>query len=74
MIFPNKTIVERIRKEYPAGTRVQLVKMHDPYNRIPLGGQGTVRAVDDTGTIFVNWDCGSRLGVVYGEDECRKIG
>ena len=28
---------------------------------------------DELGTIFVNWDCGSGLGVGYGEDIIGKI-
>ena len=34
---------------------------------------GTVRSVDDTGTVFVSWDNGSGLGVVYGVDRIRKL-
>ena len=73
MFFPSRSIVERIQKEYPAGTRVELVELNDPYRTLPQGLQGTVACVDDTGTIHVNWDNGCRLGVVYGEDSCRKI-
>ena len=29
MMFPKQEIVEKIRKEYPKGTRVKLVKMDD---------------------------------------------
>ena len=29
--------------------------------------------VDDIGTIHVSWDCGSSLGIAYGEDLCKKI-
>ena len=29
--------------------------------------------LDTIGTIHVFWDCGSSLGVVYGEDSCRRI-
>lgn len=29
--------------------------------------------VDDIGSIHVAWDRGDTLGVVFGEDECRKI-
>lgn len=29
MRFPNKETVERIRREYPAGARVELVRMED---------------------------------------------
>lgn len=73
MFFPDRKIVERIKKEYPSGTRVELVELNDPYRHLPDGLQGTVSCVDDTGTIHVDWDNGSRLGVVYGEDRCRKI-
>lgn len=73
MFFPNRNIVERIKKEYPAGTRVELIEMNDPYRPMPEGLQGTVTCVDDTGTIHVNWDNGSSLGVVYGEDRCQRV-
>lgn len=73
MFFPNRNIVECIKKEYPAGTRVELIEMNDPYRPMPEGLQGTVTCVDDTGTIHVNWDNGSSLGVVYGEDRCRRV-
>lgn len=73
MFFPERKIVERIKKEYPSGTRVELVELNDPYRLLPAGLQGTVSCVDDTGTIHVDWDNGSHLGVVYGEDRCRKI-
>lgn len=66
--------LEQLRKEYPIGTRVELIHMDDPYNKkLVPGCRGTVRWVDDWGTIHVNWDCGSGLGVVYGEDSCRKV-
>ncbi len=67
------TIIEVLRMEYPSGTRVQLVSMNDTYRKLPIGLQGTVTIIDDIGTIFVNWDNGSTLGVVYGEDEIMKV-
>ncbi len=73
MFFPPREIVERVKKEYPSGTRVALVSMNDPYRDLPEGLKGTVDGVDDTGTIHVDWDNGSHLGVVYGEDSCRKL-
>ena len=70
----SKERLEALRKEYPVGCRVELVCMDDPYNqKLHPGCKGTVRSVDDIGTIHVSWDCGSSLGVVYGEDLCRKI-
>ena len=71
--FPSKETVEGLRKQYPKGCRVELVRMDDPYSRLKPGDRGTVDAVDDTGTIFCNWDCGSTLGVVFGEDSVRII-
>lgn len=71
--FPNKPTIERLRKMYPTGTRIELVSMNDPYAKLTPGEQGTVQFVDDIGTIFVNWDCGSGLGVAYDEDVIRKI-
>ena len=72
MFFPRREVVEALRKEYPAGTRVELVKMDD-MQAPPIGTKGTVRGVDDTGSIMVDWDNGSGLNVVYGEDEVRKV-
>lgn len=73
MFFPSKEIVKKLREEYPEGTRVELVHMNDMYSRLKQGDKGTVRCVDDAGTIFVHWDCGSGLGIAYGEDKCRKL-
>lgn len=71
--FPSKNTIEKLREMYPIGTRVELVSMNDPFTKLMPGEQGTVQFVDDIGTVFVNWDCGSGLGVAYGEDVIRKI-
>ena len=73
MMFPNKEIVDRVRKQYPKGTRVELISMNDPYSTLKPGDQGTVDFVDDTATVFVLWDNGSTLGVVYGEDAIKRL-
>lgn len=72
MKFPNRETVERVRREYPAGTRVELVRMDDA-QAPPIGTQGTVEGVDDTASILVCWDNGSHLHVLYGEDKIRRI-
>ena len=69
----SRDTVERIRREYPVGTRVELISMQDEYTKLAAGGKGTVIGVDDIGTIHVNWDCGSCLGIAYGEDLCKKV-
>ena len=38
-----------------------------------IGTKGTVKGVDDAGSIMVNWDDGGSLSVIYGVDKCRRI-
>ena len=65
-------VIERLRKEYPKGCRVELVSMDD-FQAPPDGTKGTVVLVDDIGTVHVRWDNGSSLGAAYGIDEIRKV-
>ena len=50
------------------GDRVRLVSTSDPHTRLVTGDLGTVRRIDDFGTVMVNWDSGSTLGLIPGED------
>lgn len=63
--------VERLRRQYPAGTRVTLHSMDDP-QAPPPGTKGTVSYVDDMGTIGVKWDTGSSLSLIPGVDSFSK--
>ena len=72
MRFPSREQVERVRELYPAGTRVELIRMDDP-QAPPVGTCGTVTGVDDTGSLLMNWDNGSALNVVFGEDIVKKV-
>ena len=67
-----KEALRALRERYPAGTRVELVQMDDA-QAPPVGTKGTVRDVDDMGSIMVAWDNGCGLNVVYGVDICRKV-
>jgi hypothetical protein len=71
--FPSKESVVRVRAGYPAGCRAELVSMSDPYTDLKPGDRGSVDHVDSTGTVFVNWNSGSRLGVVCGADEIKRV-
>ena len=66
-------IAESTKKMYPPGTRIELISMEDPYAPVPAGTRGTVKFVDDMGTIFPEWDNGRTLGIVPGEDFFRKL-
>lgn len=68
--FISKEALERLREQYPKGCRVELLKMDD-VQAPPVGTCGTVRGVDDIGSIMVSWDNGSSLSVAWGEDVCR---
>ena len=72
-MYPSKEKVEALRRQFPAGTRVEMVHMKDPYSRLRPGDRGTVSRVDDIGTVFVDWDNGSGLGIVYGADRVTII-
>ena len=65
-------ILAALREQYPPGTRVELLRMDDP-QAPAIGTKGTVRGVDDTGSIMVAWDNGGSLHVLFGVDECRII-
>ncbi len=66
-------VLERIRRQYPIGCTVELIEMCDPYRDMPKGLKGKVSCIDDTGTVFVDWQNGSSLGVVHGFDRIRRI-
>jgi len=50
------------------GRRVQLEHTDDEYTDLVPGDRGTVRFVDDLGTVHVEWDTGSTLGLIPGVD------
>lgn len=63
MKFPNKEIVEKVRRNFPKDTRVELLKMND-CQAPSIGTKGTVIGVDDTASVMVEWDNGSHLHVI----------
>ena len=67
-MFVDKNLVKRMKEQYPAGTRIVLDQMGDDPRPIPPGTKGTVRVVDDMGTVHCDFDNGRRLGLVPGED------
>jgi len=73
MKFPKRETVDWLRMQYPVGTRIELIAMNDPYSKLMPGEQGTVSIIDDTGTVFLDWDSGSRLGLVYGVDSYKAV-
>lgn len=64
---------ERMKKNYPVGTRIALDHMDDPYEPVPPGTRGTVAYVDDMGQIGMNWDNGRTLSLIPGEDSFHRL-
>lgn len=46
------------------GKRIRLISINDPYTNLKPGDKGTVSFVDSMGTVHVDWDNGSTLGLV----------
>ena len=67
--IPSRKEIERLRSLYREGARVELVSMDD-IQAPPVGTRGTVRFVDDIGSVHVSWDNGSSLALAYGVDSC----
>ena len=72
-MFLDRDYVQNIKDRYPPGTRIMLDHMGDDPRPISPGTKGTVRVVDDAGTVHRNFDNGRSLGLVPGEDSFHRI-
>ena len=72
MRMPSKELLEQLRKDYPVGCKVKLLRMSD--GQAPcIGIIGEVLGVDDMGDLMVAWSNGSGLNVVLHEDIAVRI-
>lgn len=55
------------------GKRIELILCTDEFTTLTLGTQGLINYVNDTGTVFVNWDNGSTLGFIPGIDKWKYL-
>jgi len=60
-------------KDQLKGKRIELILTTDPYTELKPGDRETIDFVDDMGTIHINWDNGSQLGLVPGEDQYKLL-
>ena len=73
MPFPSREQVASIRQPSPPFPRVMLNNMDDPYSPVESETRGTVRYVDDAGTLAIAWDNGRSLSLLPGVDSYRKL-
>ena len=72
MKIPSENELDRIRREYPVGTIIELIEMSDKF--APLKGTlGEVLGVDGAGDLLMRWATGSRLKIIISEDRFRKV-
>ena len=64
---------QRIKDNYPPGTRIMLLQMGDDPRPVEDNTRGTVKTVDDMGTLHCDFDNGRSLGIVPSEDSFRKL-
>lgn len=68
-----RRFVQRMKDSYPPGTRIILLQMGDDPRPIDDNTRGTVKAVDDIGTLHCDFDNGRSLGIVPSEDNFRRL-
>lgn len=71
--FSIREQVEAIKAAYPAGTKVVLNMMYDPYAPVPPGTEGIVQGVDDAGQIMMKWNNGRGLSLIPGVDRFQVL-
>ena len=65
--------VEYYKEIYAPGTRILLIHMGSDPRPVEDDMKGTVRCVDDMGTIYCDFDNGRSLGGIAKEDSFRKL-
>jgi len=71
MRIPTQEELEKIRREYPVGTRLVVEGMEDTQAPKP-GTLGTVTGVDSLGDLLMSWDTGGSLKVILSLDSVRR--
>lgn len=72
-MYYNDSFAKSMKGRYPVGTRIELDYMGDDPRPIAPGTKGTVRVVDDMGTVHCVFDNGRRMGLIPGEDSFHII-
>ncbi len=72
MKIPGEAYLKKLSRDYPPGTLVVLDSMKD-FQAPPAGTRGIVFGIDSLGSILVQWESGSTLSLIPGEDAFHVI-
>jgi hypothetical protein len=64
---------ERLAKQYPVGTRIELQSLANYEPDLPMGLRGTVTGHDDQPALLMHFDNNSTLNIFPGEDNFRTL-
>ena len=73
MKFPNKSYLAQLRKQYPVGTKIQLISMRNETYPVLPGTVGEVTHIDDAGSIHMRWENGSSLALIPEIDSFQTV-
>ena len=73
MKFPNKAYLENLRKQYPVGTKIQLISMRNEKYPVLPRTVGVVTHIDDAGSIHMRWENGSSLALIPEIDSFQTV-
>lgn len=73
MQFPSESYLEQLRKQYPKGTKLQLISMRNEKYPILPGTIGEVTHIDDLGSIHMKWQNGSSLALIPEVDSFKVV-
>ena len=65
--------VERVKEQYPVGTRIELQGLCNDEPGMPPGLCGTVVGVDDQPALLMEWDNGRSLSLFPEQDSFKVI-
>ena len=70
--MPNKDVL-KLQQRYLPGTRVQLSSLDSANNDLHIGDKGTIKFVDDSGKIIIEWDNGINATIDTQKDNIKRL-
>lgn len=73
MVVLHNNSLQFYRDLYPKGTRIRILSMPNKENPVPTNTIGTIKSVEETGHIFVDWDNGQTEPIQLGVDQFKPL-